>query len=116
MADASRYILEFVNPEIASLRVPIYLNDNGEIAIEGDTIAGAKNITFTYTKYDATAQELYQGSNDTYSDSTTGIITTFVNYLLGGSTDRLSIKRTIVQTTRETDPTIPPTPEPTPDV
>lgn len=110
MADTDSYKLDFVDPDIASLRVPIYLNADGEIAIDGDTIAGSKNFTFTYTKYNATAQELYHGTTEAIavSNSTTGIISTFIEYLLGSTTDSLGIKRTIVQTTRETSGNTPP--------
>lgn len=91
--------IEFVNPDIASLRVPVYTNEDGEIATSGDTITGSKSITFSYTKYDATANELINGA--TSGSSTTGIVTTFINFLLGATTDQLGIKRTIVQTTAE---------------
>lgn len=91
--------IEFVNPDIASLRVPVYTNADGEIAISGDTITGTKNITFSYTKYNATANELIHGAAS--GSSTTGIVTTFINFLLKATTDELGIKRTIVQTTAE---------------
>lgn len=91
---------QFIDPDVASIRVPIYTNANGDIAIEGDDTAGSKNMTFSYTKVDATAQEIIFGSTGEESEaSTTGIITTFITYLLGASYNALGIKRTLVQNT-----------------
>lgn len=89
----------FSEPAIASIRIPIGLNADGEIAVQGDDVAGSKNLQFTYTKRDATAQEILFGDDVSSEGSatTTGIVSTFLTFMLGAYTDPLGMKRTIVQ-------------------
>lgn len=90
----------FVEPILATVRVPVATNPDGNIAISGDEITGNKSIVFSYTKRDATAQEiLYGTSADSENATTTGIVSTFIEYILGGIIDPVGIKRTISQTT-----------------
>ena len=89
----------FSEPAIASIRVPVGLNENGEIAVDGDDVAANKNLQFTYTKRDATANEILFGSDvgSEESATTTGIISTFLTFMLSAYVDPLGMKRTIVQ-------------------
>lgn len=89
----------FVEPEVASVRIPVGINADGEIAVSGDDVAGTKNVAFTYTKRDATANEILYGTSDTSTISTTGIVSTFLEYILGTTVTKGGMKRTIIQLT-----------------
>lgn len=116
-ADSTNYIPIFQNPTTANLRVPVSTNDDGDIAIEGDDIAGNKNFNFTNTKVSATAYELIYGSIYTpgIEPTTSGIVTTFIEYLLGSEFVETGIKRTVVQNVVQGVWT-PPTPETDPEI
>lgn len=89
----------FADPTVASVRVPVGLNPDGDIAVSGEDIAGTKSLQFTYTKTNATADEILYGTSDTSNITTTGIVSTFINFLLDATADPLGMKRTIVQNT-----------------
>lgn len=92
-------VYEFLNPIAATVRFTINTNADGDIATENDTITGTKTMNFTYTKLDATAQEIIYGTTmNVYQDTKSGIGTTFIEYLLGGSIVENATRRTIVQT------------------
>lgn len=98
----SQAVAQFINPITATVRFTINTNANGDIATGNDTTAGSKTMNFTYTKATATAQEIIYGSNaDSSATTTSGIATTFIEYLLDGSIIPYETRRTTVQTTQQ---------------
>lgn len=91
------------NPSTAAVRVPVNVDDNGNIAIGDATVAGAKSQSFSSTAMSTTAAEFFASPADGSVEGQVrgGTAYTFLAYLLGGSYDALSAKRTIIQSVEE---------------
>lgn len=103
----------FTTPDTASVRVPVGVNEDGDIATGDEVVVETKTLQFSYTATTATAEEIIYGENALHDAITkSGIITTFIDYLLGATAEPYGMKRTIVQATEMSSQQ--PTPAPTP--
>lgn len=91
--------LYWKSPAICTIKMPIQLNSNGDIASGNDVIAGNKTFTFNYVKADAEPNIVIYGSDQ---DSTTGLITTFIGYLLDSEIYIEGIRRVETDTITDT--------------
>lgn len=91
------------NPTTATVRVPINVNAEGNIAIGDDTIAATKSHSFNSTAMATTAAEFFASPADGSIEGQIrgGTAYTFIAYLLGASYDNLNAKRTIIQSIEE---------------
>ena len=88
-----------LNPT-CSMKFDVYLNRDGNIAQEGETVAGKKTVTFSGIKSDATIDETINTENsEALHNGIAGLM-----WLLSGTDenfDELSIKKTSVELVEE---------------
>lgn len=90
----------WTTPAASSLRLKVYTDRDGNIAVTGATVTGSKSITIGYVLNSASAGKIYNNeSDDAVSPTgTAGIVTIFFDYLLSNHTNIYNMSKSVTMT------------------
>ena len=91
------------NPN-ASFRIGVQTNEDGDIAQDGDTITGTKNVTFGYVANSATLTHLLTGYEAGVSPAEyehSGLGGVFIDFLLGGTYMQSTARKSVTYKAEE---------------
>ena len=90
----------------ASFRIGVETNEDGDIAQDGDVVAGTKNVTFGYVAHAATLTHLltgYEAGTSPAEYEHSGLGGVFIAFLLGGTYTQSTARKSVTYKAEEVE-------------